>query len=229
MNYDFNLTPKEAIESQKKLRELIRLVPLKKKPGTIAGVDVSFNKFEKDVYAGIIVLSYPELEVLEYSIVKEIVNFPYIPGLLSFREIPPLLKCWEKLKIKPDVVVVDGHGIAHPRRLGIATHFGLVTGVPTIGCAKSLLYGKFKDPASNAGAKEKLLDPKTGEQIGIVFRTKNKVKPVFVAPGNKITFKEAEDIVLKTLRGYRLPEPTRLAHKLVNEFRLGKLSKPSLF
>lgn len=218
-NYDFNLTPKQAIESQKQLRELIRLTPLKKKPKIIAGVDVSFNKLEKDVYAGIIVLSYPELEVLEKVCVKSIVDFPYIPGLLSFREIPPLLKCWEKLKVKPNVVIVDGHGIAHPRRLGIATHFGLVTGVPTIGCGKSLLYGIYKEPNLEAGSEEKLIDPKTGEQIGIILRTKNNVKPVFIAPGHNVTFPEAKDIIFKTLRGYRLPEPTRLAHNLVNEFR----------
>lgn len=225
MRYNFNLTPKEAIESQKKLREKIKLVPLKKKIKTIAGLDVSFNKFEKDVYAGIIVLSYPELKVLEKVCVKSVVDFPYIPGLLSFREIPPLLKCWQKLKRKPDIVVVDGHGIAHPRRLGIATHFGLVTGVPTIGCGKSLLYGKYKEPTLNAASESPLFDPKTNEQIGIVLRTKRNVKPIFVAPGNKITLKESREIIQVTLRGYRLPEPTRRVHNLVNDFRRGKIKE----
>lgn len=225
MRHSFNTTPKEAIELQKKLREEIQLVSLSQQVKYIAGADVSFNKFERDVYAGIIVLTYPELEPVEHVCVREEVDFPYIPGLLSFREIPPLLLAWDRLQIKPDVVVVDGHGIAHPRRMGIATHFGLVTEIPTIGCAKSKLYGTYGEPGAEAGSFSHIIDPKTGEVIGMALRSKKRSKPILVSPGNLITLEESVEIIKHTLRGYRLPEPTRLAHNMVNEYR--KIKKRS--
>ncbi|MBX4189384.1 deoxyribonuclease V [Candidatus Parcubacteria bacterium] len=214
----WDVSPKEAIEIQKELREEVVLAPLKKKIKTIGGADVSLNLYGKDLYAGIIVLSYPALELIEEATVKVETKFPYIPGLLSFREIPGLLKCWEKLSIKPDVLIVDGQGIAHPRRLGLATHFGVLAHVPTIGCAKSVLYGKFVEPTAVGQANE-IIDPKTGEVIGVALKSKERSNPLIISPGHLVTVADSVEIVKGTLRGYRLPEPTRRAHLLVNAFR----------
>jgi deoxyribonuclease V len=137
--------------------------------------------------------------------------------LLSFREAPALLKAFAKLQSQPDVVMIDGHGIAHPRRLGIASHIGLWLQVPCIGCAKSRLTGKYKEPGLKAGSITPLMD--RDEQIGSIVRTKTKVKPVFVSPGNLIDMASSVRVVLETTRGYRIPEPTRLAHLRVNELR----------
>src|SRR5258708_6913318 len=142
----WDVSPREAIEIQQKLRSSISLKPLDKKIKTIAGADVSLNMFGSDLYAGIIVLSYPDLREIDYGLVKMEAHFPYIPGLLSFREIPALLKAWERLKIRPDIIMVDGQGIAHPRRLGIASHFGVITNTPIIGAAKSVLTGSYIVP-----------------------------------------------------------------------------------
>ncbi len=196
--------------------------PLGKIPKTIAGADVSLERFGTDLYAGIIVMSYPDLVPIEYAVSKIKVEFPYIPGLLSFREIPGLLDCLRKLKNLPDLIMVDGQGIAHPRRLGIATHLGIVSGIPTIGCAKSNLYGRFDVPMET-GVASMMLDPKTLEHIGFALKSKERANPLIVSPGNKISVGESLDIVRKCLRGYRLPEPTRLAHELVNRFRKGEI------
>jgi len=212
--------PKEAIELQKKLRDEVRLVPLKHPPTLVGGCDVSMNRFATRGFAGFVTLTFPKLELIDHAVVEDDIPMPYIPGLLSFREIPMLVKAWEKLETKPDVLVVDGIGIAHPRRLGIASHLGLVLGVPTIGCAKSVLTGVYEEPANVPGATASLVDKKTGEVIGAALRTKRNVKPVFVSPGHLITLDEAVQLVWHSVRGYRLPEETRLAHNTVNEYRI---------
>ena len=222
-NQVWDVTPKQAIEIQKQIADLVRITPLDKKIKTIAGADVSLNMFGKDLYAGIIVLSYPDLNVIEHACVKVEVAFPYIPGLLSFREIPGLLKCYEKLKIKPDLIIVDGQGIAHPRKMGIAAHFGVLINTPTIGCGKSKLYGEFAN-AENPGDAQKITDPKTRDQIGWAFKSKRRANPLIISPGHLISVDQSLEIIKTCLRGYRLPEPTRLAHELVNAFRLGNLS-----
>jgi len=216
----WNVTPKEAVALQKELREKVRLVPLGKKPALIGGADVSMNRFAKDGYAGFVVLDASTLRMVSHSVVAAEIPFPYIPGLLSFREIPMLLEAWEKLRQKPDVLVVDGVGIAHPRRMGIATHLGLVLGVPTIGCAKSVLTGTYKEPAHVFGAISYLHDSKTKEIIGAAVRTKPGVKPVFISAGHLITLEESIEIIKKCVVKHRLPEPTRLAHNTVNEYRI---------
>lgn len=180
--------------------------------------------FQKEIYAGVIVLSYPDLDVLDYSVVKSETSFPYISGLLSFREIPPLMECIEKLSVYPDVYMVDGQGIAHPRKFGIASHLGVLIGSPTIGCAKSRLYGKYEEPLE-VGESKLILDPKTGEELGNAFKSKARAKPLIVSPGHLITIKESLEITRNVLSGYRLPEPTRQAHDLVNKFRRGELLK----
>lgn len=223
ITHPFDLSPKDAIALQQTLREQVRLEPLTEPISTIGGADISLNRFGKVAYAGIIVLSYPELRVIDSATVEAPIEFPYIPGLLSFREIPSLLLAYEKLRIKPDLLMVDGQGIAHPRRLGIAAHFGLFIDTPTIGAAKSLLTGTFEEPSLEAGSISFIRDRKTKEVIGAALRTKHKVKPMIISPGHLITLDEAVQIVLESGRGYRLPEPTRLAHNLVNQARRGEL------
>lgn len=220
--HSWNLTPTEAIALQKQLRSEINLQNLSQKVAFIGGADISFNKFSEIVYAGIVVLRYPSLELYAHSAVISKSTFPYIPGLLSFREIPALLEAWEQLDKKPDVLMVDGHGIAHPRRMGIAAHFGLVTKWPTLGCAKKVLTGKYEEPEPEKGSYTGLMDGE--ERIGMMLRTKNKVKPVIVSPGNLLSFENALEITLNSLTAYRLPEPTRQAHLLVNKLRLGQIT-----
>lgn len=221
MPHKWNVTPKEAITIQKELRDSVALTPLAKNIRTIAGADVSLNRFEKDIYAGIIVLSYPELVPLEHSVVKSQTDFPYVPGLLSFREIPALIECYKKLAVKPDLILVDGQGIAHPRRLGIASHAGVLLDVPTIGVAKSRLYGSYSEPRE-VGESSIITDPKTGEHLGYAYKVKKNARPLIISPGHLVTRTESLEIVKMALRGYRLPEPTRQAHLLVNAFRKGE-------
>lgn len=216
---DWNLSPKEAIALQKELREHVKLTPLPASVTRIGGADVSINRFAKEGFGGFVTLSYPALELLDHSVTKSIIPFPYIPGLLSFREIPMLLQAWENLSIKPEVLIVDGIGIAHPRRLGIASHLGLLLNLPTIGCAKRVLVGTYEEPENRRGAYTYLTDK--DETVGAVLRTKINVKPVFVSPGHLITLEESIELVLSSNVRHRLPEPTRLAHNTVNEYRRG--------
>jgi deoxyribonuclease V len=218
---DFHLwdgTTAGAIALQKELAAQVSLEPLVVMPRTIAGVDVSLERFGTELFAGVIVLSYPDMKVLDRATVALPVSFPYVPGLLSFREIPGLLRCFEKLRIHPDLIMVDGQGIAHPRRLGIATHLGLLLGIPTIGCGKSRLYGAYVEP-TEVGEAAPIADPKSGEIIGVAYKSKARSNPLIISPGHRITVDESLEIVKTCLRGYRLPEPTRQAHLLVNEFR----------
>src|SRR5215475_9291343 len=216
--HSWDLTPTEAIDVQKRLRGMVRLQPLARTVNTIAGADISYNKFSDTVYAGIVVLSLPDLRVIESAGVRTVSKFPYVPGLLSFREVPPLLEAWEKLKTKPDVLMLDGQGIAHPRRFGIACHIGVLLDWPTVGCAKSILVGKYGELGLEAGSRSALIDK--GEQVGVALRTKNKVAPVYVSPGHLIDLDSAVDLVLRSTTKYRLPETTRQAHLLVNRLRV---------
>lgn len=216
-----NLSPAQAVALQKELRHQIRIEPFLKPVRTIGGADISFNKYEETVYAGIIVLSFPELKEIGRSTVISKTSFPYIPGLLSFREIPSLLKAWNQLEMKPDLMVLDGQGTAHPRRLGIATHFGLITGVPSIGCAKSLLTGKFDTLPETAGSTSLIYDE--NEVIGAALRTKNNTNPVFISPGHRINLDQSLAFINQCVSGYRIPEPTRKAHLLVNQLRTQNL------
>jgi len=224
--HSWDLTPGEAIEVQKQLRDLVRLEPLARPASAIAGADISFNKFSETVYAGIVVLSLPDLRIIESAGVRSVAKFPYVPGLLSFRETPSLLEAWDKLKTKPDVLMLDGQGIAHPRRFGIACHVGLLLDLPTIGCAKSILVGRHGALELEAGSQAPLID--RGEQVGVALRTKNKVSPVYVSPGHLIDLDSAVDLVLRSTGKYRQPEPTRQAHLLVNRLRVEDEIEPSL-
>lgn len=212
------LTPSQAIAYQHELRKSIEIKSLQKDIHLIGGADISFNKNEDTVYAGIIILSYPDMKVVnEVTVIAE-TTFPYISGLLAFREIPALLDAWNPLALKPDVMVLDGQGIAHERRLGIATHFGLLTGVPSIGCAKSRLAGNYTEPANLMFAESELVS--RGETVGLVLRTKINCKPVFISPGHHITIAQSAKIIKSCTKKHRIPEPTRLAHLLVNAARI---------
>ena len=228
--HDWNsITPADAVALQQQLRSQIRIEPLTKPVETIAGCDISFNKFEETVYAGIVVLRLDTLEVVEEVAVVSAATFPYVPGLLSFREIPSLLDAWQKLKAEPDVVMFDGQGIAHPRRIGIASHGGLFLNRPTFGCAKSVLVGKYEEPAPERGSWSPMTHYR--DVVGAALRTKNKVNPVYVSPGHLIDLETAIDLTLRCDAsltqggrgvGYRIPEPTRQAHNLVNAVRRGE-------
>ncbi len=218
--HDWSLTSREAVELQKELRARVRVVPLTKKIETVAGTDISFNKHDPTLYAGIVVLRLPLLEVVEEVGVVSETKFPYVPGLLSFRESPSVLEAWAKLKTEPDAVMFDGQGIAHPRRVGIASHVGLLINRPTLGCAKSVLVGKFEEPGEERGAWTPMIDK--GETIGAALRTKTRVQPIYVSPGHLIDLAGALELALACDGGYRQPEPTRRAHLLVNALRRGE-------
>ena len=216
----WDLTPRDAVERQKTLRAQVRLEPPAHPIHTVAGADISFNKFEETIYAGIVVLRLPGLEVVEQVGVVTSTKFPYVPGLLSFREAPAVLEAWEKLQTEPDAVMFDGQGIAHPRRVGIASHVGLWLDRPTFGCAKSVLCGKYDEPAPARGSRSPLVD--RGETVGAALRTKDGVQPIFVSPGHRLDLETAVALTLRCDGGYRQPEPTRRAHLLVNALRRGE-------
>jgi deoxyribonuclease V len=213
----------EAKQIQEKLFQKLDLAERDLKINTIAGADISLNLYSTTIYAGIILLSFPDLKPLAYSLVKSETRFPYVPGYLAFREVPALVKVWEQMKQKPGVLVVDGHGIAHPRRLGIAAHFGTVTGQPSMGCAKKILFGTYKELKLKKGSYTPIMDKH--EQIGFALRSKDNVAPVFISPGHLMGLNNSLEIIQQCLGKYRIPEPTRLAHELVNRFRKGELTE----
>lgn len=217
--HSWDVTPEQAIELQGELAGRVKLTPWDGDPSLIAGADISFELYSNIVYAGFVVLDFKTMEVVARSSAVTRVAMPYIPGLLSFRECPALLKAWERLEVDPDVVVFDGQGVAHPRRLGIAAHMGLFIERPSIGCAKTLLVGKHEELGALTGAKSELVHK--GEMIGYALRTKLKTNPVYVSGGHLIDHDNAARILLRSVRGYRIPEPTRQAHLWVNELRKG--------
>lgn len=221
ITHDWNLTPKEAIELQQELKSKVKIEPLTKPIQYIAGADISFNRGEDTVYVGIVVLKYPELTEVDRALLIDEATFPYIPGLLSFRETPLLIKAWEKLSIKPDVIVADGHGIAHIRRFGIACHLGLLTDTATIGCAKKIFVGTHDALGNEKGSIAPIHYKE--ETVGVVLRTRKSVKPVYISAGHKITLEQAIEVMNTCTINYRIPVPTRQAHLVVNELRRGEL------
>lgn len=221
MSFYDSLSIAEARSLQDKLKSRIQLLPMQKDIQTIAGADISLNRFSEIIYAGIVVLRYSDLHPVSYSLVQGITRFPYVPGYLAFREVPALIQALEQMPVKPDVIMVDGHGIAHPRRMGIAAHLGALMDIPALGCAKKILFGKYEEPDPAKGNYTPIKDKE--ETIGYALRSKNKVKEVFISPGNNISFDNSLNIATHCIRDYRLPEPTRRAHEFVNLFRTGKL------
>ena len=216
VQHAWDLSPAEAIELQKKLRQHLLFTPPPRIPKTVAGADVSYKRFGRNAVAGVVVLTFPDLRPVEESLAEGEMHFPYIPGLLSFREGPLLEKAFAGLRKKPDLTIFDGQGIAHPRAFGIAAHLGLRIGLSAVGCAKSLLYGKGEHPPERRGAWRPLLSPGSAE-IGARVRTRRGVQEVYVSAGHRIDLETAIHRVLAVSPRYRIPEPIRLAHRRTNE------------
>ena len=226
--HNWNLTPEEAIRVQKEFRERLVLRWDDRPVSSIGGVDVSIkSEFTR---AAIVVLSYPELTPIEAAVEDAPLVFPYIPGLLAFREGPAVLVAWQKLQSKPDLLMFDGQGIAHPRGIGIASLMGLWLERPTIGVAKSRLYGLHSEVGPARGDRVDLLDKNTNV-IGSVLRTREKTNPLYISPGHLMDVEHATQFVIRCLAGYRLPEPTRWAHKVAGGEILSGIdrSQPTLF
>lgn len=217
----WNLGYHEAVKVQEALKERPIFTRLRRKVGLVAGADVSYAKNNNRLYAAVVIVTLPALSLVEHKIAQDKVRFPYIPGLLSFREAPVLLKAFKKIGTTPDVVLFDGQGTAHPRGLGLASHMGLFLDIPAIGCAKTLLIGESEPVGKEAGSFAYLKNK--DEVIGAVLRTKSGIKPVIISPGHRITLDESINIVLQCVRRYRLPEPIRQAHLLVNKVRIDDL------
>ena len=210
--HPWSLSPKEAIALQRELAQEVDLNGAEEEFHTVGGVDVGIK--DGVARASVAVFTYPELQRVEHAIAESPLVFPYVPGLLSFREAPVILAALARLHRVPDVLVFDGQGYAHPRRMGIATHLGILLDHPTVGCAKSRLCGTFEEPGPQRGSVSWLRDGQ--EIIGAVLRTRARVKPVFVSVGHKVALERAIDLILGCGRGYRLPEPTRWAHRLAS-------------
>lgn len=211
----------EALLSQKEMAQKVLIKDVMETSFVnIAGVDVSNTPFDPEqmIFGSIVVLTYPSLTIVETSTKADKQAFPYISGLLGFREAPTLVQAYNQLTIRPDVIMVDGHGISHPRGLGIASHLGVLLDVPTIGVAKSILVGKPAGALSEEpGSRVPLL--LKGKEIGMMIRTKKRCSPLIISAGHKITLEAATQLVIRCLKGCRLPEPTRAAHLAANSFR----------
>lgn len=212
--HGWDLTPADARALQDELQPRIdcndRLPRLRR----VAGVDVGFEGRGRVTRAAVVVHAWPELEVVERALARRETGFPYVPGLLAFRELPAVVAALEELDTDPDLVFCDGQGIAHPRRFGIACHLGLLIDRPTIGVGKSRLVGTHAEPGRERGAREPLID--RGETVGTVLRTRTAVRPVYVSPGHRVSLETAVELVLKAAPRYRLPEPIREADRMAS-------------
>lgn len=212
----WDYTVEEAIAIQK---TMAGKVITRGKPDTveyIAGIDVALTPDGRG-YCIVAVFTFPQLDLCEEAFSSDTITFPYVPGLLSFREGPLVLQAYEKLSTKPDILVFDGQGIAHPRRFGIASHIGVLLDIPSIGCAKARLWGTYSQPGNNKGDRAYLYDK--DEIIGVVLRTRTNVNPVFVSPGHRVGIDEAADIIIQCTDNYRIPVPTRYAHCRVGAYK----------
>ncbi len=209
--HDWDIRSNEAGRLQRDLASsVVRARCLFSSPRFVDGVDMSVNRARNTARAAVVVVSFPQMEPVEVRLAEGHLSWPYVPGFLSFREAPLVLEACSLVETVPDLVIVDGHGTAHPRRLGLASHLGLFLDVPTIGCAKSLLCGVHETPGSERGSTADIVDD--GEKVGVAVRTRSNVRPVYVSIGHRCGFADAVDSVLHCCSSYRLPEPTRLAH-----------------
>lgn len=211
--HNWRVSPKKAVAIQQKLAPMRRAVAPEIPMQLIAGVDAAYSRDGRFCIAGVILWSLPAREIMEQHLAVLPLRFPYIPGLLTFREGPAIIAALRKLRHRPDALICDGQGISHPRRCGIATHIGILIDLPTIGCAKSRLLGTYHDPGPRRGDRSPLTDKE--EVVGAAVRTRDNVKPVLVSVGHNIDLATAEYLILSCCTGYRLPEPTRLADHLV--------------
>jgi deoxyribonuclease V len=213
----FDVTPAEARRIQLGLRGRVSLRGGPLAPRLIAGADVAYHRRAPRLYAAVVVLAAADLSLVEESSAAGEARFPYQPGLLSFREAPAVLEAYARLECRPDVLLVDGHGIAHPRRFGLASHLGVLLDLPSVGVAKRLLVGEHAALGGTRGSRVPLRH--AGRRVGEVVRTRTGVRPVYVSPGHRVGFERAVRLVLASSRGFRLPEPTRQAHMAVNRLR----------
>lgn len=212
--HSWDVTPEEAVAIQQRLRHQVICQDQLAAVQTVAGVDVGFEAGGAVTRAAVAVLRFPELVVQETGLARSPTRFPYVPGLLSFREVPAVLDALEQLSALPDLLLCDGHGLAHPRRFGLACHLGLLTGLPSIGVAKSLLVGRHAPLSPERGAWQPLIDH--GETVGAALRTRSGVRPVYVSIGHRISLHSAVEYTLRCVTRYRLPETTRQAHRLAS-------------
>lgn len=215
LSHPWVVTPQEAALIQERLRDLVVTTDDLDSVRFVAGVDVGYIDNRRIARAAVVRLDFPTLQLQEYAIAQAPLTFPYVPGLLSFREVPVILAAMAQLEIKPDLLLCDGQGQAHPRRFGLACHLGLLTDLPTIGVAKTRLLGEHEPVPETRGSWRPLWHK--GEQVGAVLRTRNKVKPVYVSVGHRISLPTALEYILACAPKYRLPETTRWAHRLASE------------
>jgi len=213
----WNLTPREAMRLQESLRERVELYDRFGDIRSVAGADMAFDPATDVAFGGVIVYRLPELEEVERRMARRKLRFPYVPGLLSFRECPVLLAAFARLKTEPDLILIDGQGYAHPRRLGIACHIGILFDKPTIGCAKSRLVGDHQEPAHSAGSTAPLM--LEGERIGVVLRTRDGVRPIYVSTGHRVSLESAVGLLKQCMDGFRIPKPTRESDHYVRDLR----------
>lgn len=223
----WDISLEEARDLQKRLSQQVEIRHLSSKIDRVGGFDISYLKDDNVLIAGMVVIDYPSLALVDHFTLTDQIYFPYIPGYLSFREAPVLLKLIEKYHHRVDIFMFDGHGIAHPRGLGIASHIGVLCDKPSIGCAKKRLVGTYDMPHQKKGSVTKLMYKE--KAVGSVLRTRQNVKPVFISVGHKITLEEATKFSMNCTTKYRLPEPTRLAHNTVSMFRREYLSNKVYF
>jgi len=223
--HPWDVSPAEAREIQRQLRERVLVQPLDQPPEVIAGIDVSVKG--EQARAAIVLLSYPDLTPFHAITAEMPVSFPYVPGLLAFREGPVVLAALERLTERPDVLMFDAQGLAHPRRMGLATHLGVLLDIPAVGCAKSRLCGVYVEPDERKGSWTPLIDG--DEVIGAVVRTRDTVRPVFVSIGHRVDLETAVALVLGCATKYRLPEPIRWAHQVAGGQPLPTARQPTLF
>lgn len=214
--HSWDVSPAEARAIQERLAPRVEREDRIGSVERVAGLDVGFDRRGKDATAraGVATLRFPSLEPAEEVTVEEPVTFPYVPGLLSFREVPVLLRALDRLETLPDLLVCDAHGLCHPRRFGLACHLGLITGIPTLGVAKSLLVGEHEEVGEERGAWEPIRED--GEIVGAVVRTRSRVRPVYVSVGHRVSLETARKLTLDLAPRYRLPETTRSAHRLAS-------------
>jgi deoxyribonuclease V len=215
--HNWSLTPRQAIAIQKRLAPLVIRTRPAGEPALAAGIDAAFTPDGRFCIGGVVLWDIQKRQILEQQTAIRALTFPYIPGLLTFREAPALIAALRKIKHIPDILICDGQGIAHPRCFGIACHVGIITGLPTIGCAKSRLFGRFREPGPERGSISPLIAD--NQRIGSVVRTRTDVKPVFISLGHKMDLAGAEQLILACTGRYRLPEPTRLADQLVGAIK----------
>jgi len=213
----WNLAPREAMRLQESLRERVELNDRFGDIHYVAGADMAFDPATEVAFSGVIVYRFPGLEEVERRMARRKLRFPYVPGLLSFRECPILLAAFARLETEPDLILIDGHGRAHPRRFGIACHMGILFDKPTIGCAKSRLVGEHEEPRERAGATAPLM--LEGERLGVALRTRDHVRPIYVTTGHRVSLDSAVGLVSQCLDGFRIPKPTREADHYVRDLR----------